>query len=109
MESLIGDICNSFNLFFDKVKDGEYKIVVNVDKSFYPISDIDREKGNATTEILDKLSDLYKDKKVLWGKQVAYGLPTSTYLDNKGAIINVIRDCEKGVVVLYWIKPKGES
>ena len=85
-------------------ENNEYRLVVNTDdKMIYAIPQ-DQEKGELITDILTFVGEMKPRMEVLFGKQPVHGVPTTTYLDRDGSIINIIRDQEKKQVIFSWIE-----
>lgn len=79
----------------------EYVLVVNTDeKMIYAISQ-DQEKSEIMSKIINGISSM-DSKDVLFGRDKRYGIPTSTYIDRDGSIINIVRDKDKRQVTLSW-------
>ena len=87
-----------------EIENNEYKIVVNTDdKMIYAIPQ-DQKKGELMADILEKIGEMKMGIEILFGKQIAYGVPTISYLDRDGSVINIVRDKDKKKVTLSWIK-----
>lgn len=82
----------------------EYRLVVNTDdKMIYAIPQ-DKEKGEIITEILAYVSEMQPEMELLFGKRMVHEVPTTTYLDRDGSLINIVRDKEKKQVIFSWIE-----
>ena len=101
MSGIIDKCCKSYEHLFDN---GIMEIWTT-DKML-PLTPLDAEKSNALADIMEILDDECQKKNVLWGKQMAHGLPTATYLDRDASILNISRDTSNHKVVAEWKRRK---
>ena len=98
----IDGVCFPYEYIFSGL--GVCSIKIHVDEKWKPISEEDTEKADILSTIMESLDDIHDNRKIIWGKRLVRGLPTSTYLDSKGSTLEIVRDERNRVVIVYWTK-----
>ena len=84
----------------------EYRLVVRTDdRMIYAIPE-DQEMGEIITMIIGEIDKMKPKIEVLCGSRNDHGIPTFTYLDRDGSVIDVVRDGENKRVILSYRRRK---